>query len=74
MKNLVVDTDVVSFGFRSDPRYTEFYGPAMTSHRTFISFMTLAELKLGVLKRGWAPSRQSQLMAHVWNHYIFLRS
>ena len=71
MTNLVVDTDVVSFCFRLDSRYTEFYGPAMLGHRAFISFMTLAELKLGMLKRGWGTDRQSQLMTHVWSRYIF---
>ena len=45
MADLVIDTDVVSFGFRQEVIYTDLYGPAIQRHRPVISFMTLAELQ-----------------------------
>ena len=52
MPDLLVDTDVLSAGFRFDSIFESFYGPAIQGHRTLVSFMTVAELEFGMLNRG----------------------
>lgn len=53
MPDLVVDTDVLSFGFRQEPIFVDRYGPAIEGSRAIVSFMTVAELAYGMLQRGW---------------------
>jgi len=70
MVDLVVDTDVVSYGLRQDRRFTDFYGPAMQGSRLVISFMTVAELKFGALSAGWGEKRLIELQEYLGQHYI----
>lgn len=70
MADLVVDTDVVSFGFRQDARFLNAYGPAIQGHRLVISFMTVAELQFGALNRGWGVSRREELQHYLERHYV----
>jgi len=70
MSELVIDTDVVSFGFRQDALYTNKYGPAIQGSRAVISFMTLAELQFGMLNRRWGEKRQNAMLAHLRQHYV----
>lgn len=57
---LVVDTDVVSYIFRSDTRAAA-YVPILQGHVLYISLMTLAELDHWALSRNWGPSRMAAL-------------
>jgi predicted nucleic acid-binding protein len=43
--SLVVDTDIVSYIFKKDSR-TELYAPHLIGLPKFLSFMSLAELRL----------------------------
>jgi len=70
MSELVIDTDVVSFGFRQDALYTNKYGPAIQGSRAVISFMTLAELQFGMLNRRWGEKRQNAMLTHLRQHYM----
>ena len=70
MPDLVVDTDVLSFGFRQEPIFVDRYGPAIEGSRAIVSFMTVAELAYGMLQRGWGERRQAELLRYVQTHYI----
>jgi predicted nucleic acid-binding protein len=56
MKPIVVDTDVVSFVFKSAP-IADRYTPHLQDRQLLISFMTEAELEQWVLLAGWGPKR-----------------
>jgi len=56
MSSLVVDTDVVSFLFKSHP-LAESYLPILQNHEWLMSFMTEAELEQWVLGAGWGANR-----------------
>jgi tRNA(fMet)-specific endonuclease VapC len=60
MSPVVVDTDVVSFLFKGDPR-SEIYLPHLVDRQWLISFMTQAELEQWVLLAGWSPRRAEWL-------------
>jgi len=53
MSQVVLDTDVVSFLFKSDTRAERFL-PHIQDRRQIISFMTEAELEQWVLQSRWA--------------------
>jgi len=52
MRTLVVDTDVVSFIFNRHALSAP-YLDLVAGNELVISFMTLAELRLGVLQANW---------------------
>lgn len=70
MADLLVDTDVVSLGFRFDPVFEQFYGPAIAGNRCVVSFMTVAELEYGTLNGRWGPDRMSRLRDYLSHHYV----
>ena len=70
MAYIVVDTDVVSYGFRQDSRFLDFYGPRLQGSVGVVSFMTLAELKFGALNRNWGAKRQANLVAYLHQNYV----
>ena len=70
MADLLVDTDVFSFGFRFDPIFKSFYGPAIEGNRAIVSFMTVAELEYGMLNRQWGERRTESLREYLARHYI----
>ncbi|QDV61976.1 PIN domain-containing protein [Crateriforma conspicua] len=70
MADLVIDTDVVSYGFRLDPIFRDFYGPAIQGHRGVVSFMTIAELEYGVLHRGWGERRINEMRRYLAANYV----
>jgi predicted nucleic acid-binding protein len=69
MDLLVVDTDVVSFFFKNDPR-AQPYVAHWTGKTLVVSFMTLAELKLWALVRNWGPARAERLTAYMARHFV----
>ena len=69
MTDIVIDTDAVSFLFRGDSR-EEFYLPYVLSHRSVISFMTVAELEFGVLRANWGDARRKSLSDFVRQHFV----
>jgi predicted nucleic acid-binding protein len=56
MKPVVLDTDVVSFLFKSDSR-AQSYLPQLRDRQWFISFMTEAELEQWALLANWSGKR-----------------
>ena len=56
MKPVVLDTDVVSFLFKSDTR-AQIYLPELQDRQWFISFMTEAELEQWALLANWSEKR-----------------
>jgi len=60
MNNVVVDTDVVSYLFKSHP-IAYLYLPDLAGRTPLISFMTLAELDRWVLAARWGEARPSSL-------------
>ena len=56
MKPVVLDTDVVSFLFKSDSR-AQTYLPLLQDRQWFISFMTEAELEQWALLANWSGKR-----------------
>ncbi|QDU91748.1 Ribonuclease VapC1 [Pirellulimonas nuda] len=70
MSDVVVDTDVLSAGFRFDAIFADFYGPAIQGSRAVVSFMTVAELEFGMRNRNWGEPRMSALRAYVAQNYV----
>lgn len=70
MADLIVDTDVLSFGFRQDPVFVRFYGPAIQGHTAIVSFMTVAELEYGVLHGGWGERRANALKTYLAANFV----
>ncbi|QDV69657.1 PIN domain-containing protein [Rosistilla carotiformis] len=70
MSALVVDTDVVSLGFRQSDNFVHHYGPALVGSRLIVSFMTIAELAFGALNRQWGPRKCQQLSEYMNRHYV----
>ena len=64
---VVVDTDVVSYLFKSDTR-ASLYRPHLDGQLPIISFMSLAELERWTLARGWGARRAGKpiLTADAW--------
>ena len=67
MRTLVVDTDVVSFIFNRHSLSAP-YLDLVAGNELVISFMTLAELRLGVMQANWGPRRRAQLDEYL-DHY-----
>lgn len=68
MATLVVDTDVVSYGFRGDTRFS-YFAPKLVGQDAFVSFMTMAELDYWGLSRNWGAQRKRQLRTYVGQHF-----
>ena len=64
MGNVVVDTDVVSFLFKSHPIAYQ-YLPDLADRTPLISFMTLAELDRWVLAARWGEARRKKLREYL---------
>jgi tRNA(fMet)-specific endonuclease VapC len=70
MAAVVVDTDVISFLFRNDSR-AELYRPHLTDRLLIVSFMTVAELELWTLQRGWGGARHARLEAYLESYVMY---
>lgn len=60
MPAVVVDTDVVSFQFKSDTR-AKLYRPYLIGQTAFVSFMTIAELDEWTELSGWGTPKLERL-------------
>lgn len=58
--SLVIDTDVLSFIFRSDSR-AALYTPHLFGQVLTISFQTRAEILRGAISANWGEQRRQQL-------------
>jgi tRNA(fMet)-specific endonuclease VapC len=66
---VVVDTDVVSYLFKSDTR-ASLYRPHLDGQLPIISFMSLAELERWTLARGWGVRRRQDLLNYLRRYLI----
>jgi predicted nucleic acid-binding protein len=66
---VVVDTDVVSYLFKSDTR-ASLYRPHLDGQLPIISFMSLAELERWTLARGWGARRRQDLLNYLRRYLI----
>src|ERR1035437_7784893 len=64
MSNVVVDTDVVSFLFKSHPIAYQ-YLPDLADRTPLISSMTIAELDRWVLAARWGDARRKKLREYL---------
>ena len=69
MEVVVVDTDVVSYTFKRDPR-SRLYRPHLVGRRLGISFMTLAELLLWPRVNRWGRDRWERLYRHLESYGV----
>jgi tRNA(fMet)-specific endonuclease VapC len=65
----VVDTDVVSFLYKRDTR-ADLYRPHLDGQLPIISFMTLAELELWTIARGWGAPRRQDLLTYLRRYFV----
>ena len=72
MKPVVLDTDVVSFLFKSDTR-AQTYLPLLQDRQWFISFMTEAELEQWALLANWSEKRVDWLRLFL-SHFVVVPS
>ncbi|MGA3258816.1 MAG: PIN domain-containing protein [Bryobacteraceae bacterium] len=72
MKPVVLDTDVVSFLFKSDTR-AQIYLPELQDRQWFISFMTEAELEQWALLANWSEKRVDWLRLFL-SHFVVVPS
>jgi tRNA(fMet)-specific endonuclease VapC len=68
MPLVVVDTCVLSYLYNRHS-LAEAYRPHLMGNTTMISFMTLAELHYGALKRSWGEANQRRLLDYVRREY-----
>jgi tRNA(fMet)-specific endonuclease VapC len=66
---VLVDTNVVSYIFKNDPR-AAFFQPFLVNRTLAISFMTVAELFYGAYKAKWQASALGNLETHLKNYVI----
>jgi len=70
MSVVVVDTDVVSFLFKSHPIALQ-YLPDLMDRTPMISFMTVAELDRWVLEARWGEARRKRLREYLEPFVVF---
>ena len=70
---LVVDTDVASFIFKWHPIFAPTYVAILRGSQLIISFMTLAEIRQGVLARDWSVRRREVVEAYL-KEFLLIQS
>lgn len=71
MNPVVLDTNVVSFLFKSDTR-AQLYLPHLVGRQWLVSFMTEAELEHWALLANWGPKRVEWLRRLLGRCALFL--
>lgn len=69
----IVDTDVVSYGFKGDTR-AALYAPHLADRLSYISFQTLAELEQWTIARHWGARRRDALLEYVKERFAVIES
>ena len=68
MSACVVDTDIVSYLFRNSP-VAQLYRQHVIGKVLIISFMTLAEIRFGMLQARWGARRAAAMETHL-KHFV----
>ena len=69
MQRGVVDTDVISFCFKNDTRFSN-YASVIAGKQLVTSFMSLAELRLWQELRNWSQHRRDRFFSEVDKLYL----
>jgi len=69
MSNLLLDTDVLFFLFKSHT-LAEAYCPHLKGKMLAISFMTVAELFQGAFRAGWGTRRSERLESWITDYVV----
>ncbi len=69
MQRVVVDTDVISFCFKSDTRFGN-YATVLAGKQLVMSFMTLAELRLWQDLKNWSTHRRDSFFSELDKLYL----
>ncbi len=69
MQSVLLDTNLVSYLMRGDPR-AELYRPHLERKTLAISFMTVAELYEGAYRSGWGENRLTRLESQIRNYVV----
>jgi tRNA(fMet)-specific endonuclease VapC len=70
MDSCVVDSNVVSYFFKNSP-VAQFYHRHLLGKLLIISFMTLAEIRFGMLQAGWGARRIATMEAYLKNFVLY---
>jgi predicted nucleic acid-binding protein len=70
MPSCVVDTDVVSFLFHNSP-LAQPYRRHLTGQLLVMSFMTLAEIRYGMLQAHWGATRVARMEAYLKQFVLY---
>lgn len=71
MESCVVDTDVVSYFFKNSP-VAQLYRQHLVGKLLIISFMTLAEVRLGMLQARWGAGRIASMETHLKQFVLYV--
>ena len=69
MQRVVVDTDVVSFHFKNDTRFSD-YSAELVGKQLVMSFMTFAELRLWQVIKNWSERRRDDFIRAIDESYV----
>ncbi len=69
LQTVLVDTDVLSFIFKADPK-AELYKPEIEGKIAALSFQTVAESLQGAYRQGWGEKRLESLRAEIRRYLI----
>jgi predicted nucleic acid-binding protein len=72
MSHIVVDTDVASYIFNWHSLADQ-YVSALRGSELILSFMSVAELRMGAMSAGWGSSRRLLLERFVHSFELFYR-
>src|SRR3954451_24516126 len=70
MPSCVVDTDVVSILFNNNP-VAQLYRRHLTGKLLVLSFMTLAEIRYGMLQAGWGANRVARMETYLKQFVLY---
>src|SRR5688500_4583593 len=69
MADILLDTNIISFGIKDDSRRL-LYEKHVAGNRTFIAFMTVAELYRWALNKRWGQRRIDALGEELKRHVV----
>src|SRR5437763_1653240 len=70
MDSCVVDTNVVSYLFKNSP-VAQLYDQHLVGKLLVISFMTLAEIRLGMLQANWGAGRVATMEVYLKKFVLY---
>jgi tRNA(fMet)-specific endonuclease VapC len=69
MADILLDTNIISFALKDDTRRLA-YEPHVAGHRTFVCFVTVAELYRWAVGKRWGQRRIDALNEEIRRHVV----